>query len=129
MRRARLKKIKKYCGDMIGCKINFEDFEHWDKVQDQAVINDNMYLLTEDQNGKNSIYKIIKPSEYVKLSNKRIWQNRMKFSNHALWRHHATIEIDENGTIVSVKHGTWLGPYSEKEIQKMGDTKLILIET
>ncbi len=106
---ARINRCHKY---MIGHHIYDYDDEKSYEVVDQAKINDIMYLLVETENEQYAIYKIIKYGTYVRVSPKRVLQNQKKFSNHAYWEDHSTIEIAEDGTIESVKFGTLWGPYN-----------------
>lgn len=101
MRKTRQKRIHRECKDMIGCRI-YIDFKNRYDVEDQTEINGVIYLLTKDSNGDYAICKIVKVGEYVKLSLKRVLQNKEAFSNPQNWRDHAIIKIDEDGKIKSV---------------------------
>lgn len=100
IRRNNQRRINKNCKDMIGCCI---DFEHGYKVKDQAKINGIMYLLVKVENDQFAIYKIVKVGNYVRLSNKKVLENQKDFSNYVYWRNDSTIQISEEGEIVSVK--------------------------
>ena len=109
MRKQRQKRIKYVCGYMYGFKVD-DGYE----VIDQAKIKDQMYLLTKKSNNIYAIYKIVDVCDYVKLSPKRILQNKTAFSNHDYWKRHSTIEITADGQIKSAKLGTIRGPYNAK---------------
>ena len=100
IRKRNQRRINKNCKDMIGCCI---DFEHGYKVKDQAKINDIIYLLVKVENDQYAIYKIVRVGNYVRLSNKKVLQNQEDFSNYVYWRDNSTIQISEEGEIVSVK--------------------------
>lgn len=85
---------------MIGCTV---DFERGYVVKDQAKINNIQYLLVQIENGQYAIYKIVKVCEYVRLSPKKVLQNKKAFSNYAYWRDNSTIQISPEGIIESVK--------------------------
>lgn len=101
MRKIRQRRINRCCSNMIGCHIFFENEDGY--VLDQAKINDIMYLLVKTPGGKYAICKIVKVYQYVKLSPKRVLQNKKNFSNYQYWENHSTIEINEDGVIQSVK--------------------------
>lgn len=96
MRKQNQRRINRCCKNIIGCCI---DFECDVVVVDQAKINDNIYLLTTDQDHQYAIYKIVKVGEYVKLSSKRILEKQKDFSNKAYWKEGCQIKIDSDGII------------------------------
>ena len=100
MRKIRQRRINHICKDMIGCCI---DYPNNYEVKDQAKINDDMYLLTKVADDEYAIFKIVKLYKYVRLSEKRVSQNKKIFSNHFNWHNHSTIEISDDGKIKSVK--------------------------
>ena len=105
------RRINRCCKNMIGCQI---DFENEQIVEDQAKVNGTMYLLARSKDDEYAIYKIVKVGEYVKLSEKKVLQNKKAFSNHAYWKKHSTIRITPNGKIESVRCGTYKGPYNAR---------------
>lgn len=102
------KRVNCICKDMRGCHIF--DGDHRYEVIDQAKINGVIYLLTQDGVDSYTIHKIPNVHQYVKLSDKRILQNKQKFSNHVYWKEHSTIHISADGKIESVELGTIFGP-------------------
>lgn len=72
-------------------------------VKDQAIINNVMYLLVDIGENQYAIYKIVKLYEYVRLSDKKVLLNKKELSNHFNWDDHSTLEISEDGKILSVK--------------------------
>lgn len=111
IRKMNQKRIKRYCNDMIGCHIY--DGDNCYKVIDQSKINDTIYLLVQEEDNQYAIWKIVKVAEYVRLSSKKVLQNYKKFTNHAYWRKHSTIQISDDGKIESVKVGSYCGPYKK----------------
>lgn len=85
---------------MIGRCIDYEN--HY-IVKDQAIIDNVMYLLVDIGENQYAIYKIVKLYEYVKLSDKKVLLNKKELSNHFNWYNHNTIEIADDGKIISVK--------------------------
>ncbi|MGN1298886.1 MAG: hypothetical protein ACI4UE_02750 [Candidatus Scatovivens sp.] len=100
MCKIRQRRINRVCKDMIGCCI---DYVNNYEVEDQANINDTVYLLARVSDNEYAIFKIVKPFEYVRLSEKRVLQNQKDFSNHFNWKNHSTIEIADDGKIKSVR--------------------------
>ena len=100
MRKIRQRRINRICKDMIGRCINYpNNYE----VKDQAKINDDMYLLTKIADDEYAIFKIVNLYKYVRLSNKKVLLNKKDLSNHFNWYNHSTIEIADDGKIISVK--------------------------
>lgn len=100
MRKYNQRRINRNCKYMIGRTI---DYEHGYKVKDQCKINDIIYLLVEEENKQFAIYKIVKLFEYVRLSSKRVLQNKEAFLNYANWHDNSTIEFTDEGEIKSVR--------------------------
>lgn len=124
IRKKNQNKINRYCSNMTGCYIY--DGNNRYEVMDQAKINDTMYLLVQGKDGQYTIWKIVKVGEYVRLSNKKVLQNYKKFSNHANWRLHSTIQISDDGTIESAMMGSFMGPYNMSRNQFTGETEIIV---
>lgn len=103
MRKIRQRKINRTCGNIIGCTV---DFEHGYVVKDQAKINNTQYLLVPIENKQYAIYKIVKPFNYVRLSQKKVLQNKKAFSNPAYWLDNSAINISPEGNIKSVTHAS-----------------------
>lgn len=101
MRKIRQRRINRCCSNMVGCHVYYESGEGY--VIDQAKIGGIMYLLIETRDNKYAICKIVKAYQYVRLSSKRVLQNKKTFSNYQYWENHSTIEINEDGVIQSVK--------------------------
>lgn len=99
IRKNNQRRIKRVHGDMIGYCV---DYRKNYRVKDQAIIKNTMYLLVKEDSSY-AIYKIPKVCEYVKLSPKRILQNKQDFSKHMNWREHSVIQINEEGIIETVK--------------------------
>lgn len=99
IRKNNQRRVKRVHGDMIGYCV---DYTKNYRVKDQALIKNTMYLLVEE-GSEYAIYKIPKVCEYVKLSPKRILQNKQDFSKHMNWRGNSVIQINEEGKIESVK--------------------------
>lgn len=127
MRKYRMRRIQRSCRNIIGYTLYTKDFEYVEQVIDKAKINNAMYLLIKDQEGNHSIYKVAEEFNYVKLSQKRVLQNKKAFSNHKNWDYHSTIEFDEDGNIKSVKCGEWYGPYDEVERRKKAMQKRYVV--
>jgi len=102
IRKRNQKRIKRCCGNMIGCSIYVEDDSCYEVI-DQTKIKDIIYLLTLSENGEYSIFKIVKVFCYVRLSAKKILQNYQKFSNPDNWIDKSILVIDNNGKIQSAK--------------------------
>ena len=117
MRKQRQRRINRCCSNMIGCTV---DYDNHCEVIDQAKIKDTMYLLTIDKKGEYAIYKIVSVFETVKLSAKRILENKKFFCNHNYWYEHSTIEINADGKIESVKLGSIFGTYRWQRNQSTG---------
>lgn len=99
MRKARFKRIKKECKNMIGYHI---DYETDCRVIDQAIIKDVMYLLTCDAYSNFAIYKVVSPWERVRVSAKKVLRLQKKIQNHMCWKYHSAITLSESGEIESV---------------------------
>ena len=112
MKKIRQKRIRKNCKDMIGSKV---DYEHGYKVVDQANVAGTTYLLVCVGLEQYAIYKIVDICRYVRISPKKVAEISKKLSNHAIWKEHSTIEIDDEGNLLSVKFGDFLGPYNRKD--------------
>ena len=125
IRKKNQNKINRHCSNMTGCHIY--DGDECYEVMDQAKINDTMYLLVQGKEKQYSIWKIVKVGEYVRLSNKKVLQNYKKFSNHAYWRLHSTIQISADGKIESAMMGSFFGPYNMSCNQFTGKTEIIVI--
>lgn len=111
MRKARFKRIRKDCKNMIGYHI---DYNTDCRVIDQAIIKDVMYLLTCDVYCDYAIYKVVNPWEMVRLSAKKVLRLREKFENHMYWKYHSLITLSENGEIESVRKGSFVGTSNQK---------------
>ena len=97
---------------MIGCFIYCD--KHRFEVEDKVEINGTTYLLVKNPYYNYAISKIVKPGEYVRLSEKRVLESKKDFSDHECWELHSKIEITAEGKIKSVKVGSWIGPYDEE---------------
>lgn len=100
MRRYNQRRINRICKNMIGYYIDYEDECI---VRDQAKIKGIMYLLVLINNDKYEIYKIVKESEFVKLSVKKVLYNKKNFSNYVYWYNKSIIHINEDGEINFVR--------------------------
>lgn len=100
MRKIRQRRINKTCKYMTGRCIDYEN--HY-IVKDQGIIDNVMYLLVDIGENQYAIYKIVKLYEYVRLSDKKVLLNKKELSNHFNWDDHSTLEISEEGKILSVK--------------------------
>ena len=94
MRKINQRRINRVCKYMIGCTI---DSMLKEKVIDQAKIDGIRYLLTENMHQQYAIYKIVKINRYVKLSVRRILNNKNNFINSSYWEKESKIEINEYG--------------------------------
>ena len=111
IRKINQRRINRVCKYMIGCTI---DYVVKAEVIDQAKIDGIMYLLTQNMYNQYAIYKIINVHDSVKLSSRRILNNKKNFMNHEYWSEHSTILINEVGDIEDVKCGSMFGPYNRK---------------
>ena len=125
MRKQNQRRIKRCCGNMIGGRIDFEHGGY--EVKDQAEIKGTMYLLIQVEDGNYAIYKIVKAFQYIRLSQKKVLENKKALSNHEYWKEHSTIEITEEGKIQSVKFGSWWGPYNAQPLATEGDIHIYII--
>ena len=109
MRKINQRRISRCCGDMIGCRIDYEHGGY--EVRDQVRITGVIYLLVQVEDGNYAIYKIVKVGEYVRLSSKKVLKRKEQFSNRMNWKNFSTIKINEDGEIISVERGNRHGPY------------------
>ena len=104
MRKARFKRIKKNCKNMLGYHI---DYDTDCRVIDQTIIKDVMYLLTCDAFNNFAIYKVVNPCDMVRVSGKKVLRFQGKIRNHMCWKYHSEITLSENGEIESVREGSF----------------------
>ncbi len=118
IRKYRQRRINSACKDIVGSSIYYLEERY--EVIDKTNINGVIYLLVQNYNRNKRdnddyyIFKAVEVFDYVKLSSKRILQNKKAFSNHQNWSEHSTIEITDDGIIKSVKLGSIFGPYNKK---------------
>lgn len=113
MRKYRQRRVNRCCSHMIGCHI-YDDNQTYEII-DQAKIKGVIYLLVEAEDNSYAIYKIVSVHQEVKLSPKKVLQNKKEFSNHVYWQEHSKIHINEDGKIESVEFGSIFGPKGTKQ--------------
>lgn len=97
MRKAREKRMSKEFKDMFHYVIPGTKYY----VIDQIKINGTIYLLVENLEGKNAIYKIADMLKFVKLSPKRLIQLRNEFIKQEKWKRYSYVTISDNGKVVA----------------------------
>ena len=119
MRKINQRRINRVCKYMIGCTI---DSMLKEKVIDQAKICGIRYLLTENMYQQYAIYKNIKVNHYIKLSARRILNNKNNFINPSYWEKQSKIEINEYGDV------KWCNFWSNDQKLKNTNVRIIIAD-
>lgn len=97
MRKAREKRMSKEFKNMFHFVI--PDTQYY--VIDQIKINGTIYLLVENLEGENAIYKIVDILKLVKLSTKKLIRLRNEFNKQEKWDRYSHVTISDDGKVVA----------------------------
>lgn len=103
IRKQNQRRIKIHCKNLVGCCI---DDEAYVIVIDQIKIENDIYLLTEDNDEKYAIYKIVRIGQYSKIGNKKILQKKEKLLKRNAWKYQSQITLETDGTISGVQNNS-----------------------
>lgn len=98
IRKSEQRRIDRYCGNIIGLHVGNKP---WYKIIDYAKFGGVSYLLGLAEDKSLAIYQLIKVGEAIKLTPKKLLENRLNFCNKELWKEQSLIQMDDNGTLLS----------------------------
>lgn len=110
MRKFRERRINRNSGSWtVGSSwTDWQTNEHFD-IADIARFGGHIYLLVEDWDGNYAIFKKVHEcnSESVKLSSKKILQNKKAFEHPSTWQEKSKLTISDTGLLTKVEEGKY----------------------